>query len=1019
MGNSSSISFEQKDLIFPNSGTIKSVRGYTSVVNHLKPSVLLFGGFPATDNNVYSADLKTNKWTKVATNGTPPTGRFGHTGVIHHEGTDKVCFKFNMVIDWYIFGGEDQYTKRLNDLVCFNLTDFTWNTPEVFGTPPSPRSNHSAVWHDNKMIICGGERQKDEFLGEMYIFDFYTMTWSDLVVKSSLLTSIPKRASHSAKMYGDMMIMFGGKSSNGLCNDTHMVDIKKKSIVRLKTRNDPQKRNRSQMIIRGGFILTFGGFSGKDRKPQNDLYIMRLDNLKWIKMGLEECVKRDYVYSTLFHQGRLLLLGGEDNQNGPSQILSTNLDEYTKTMDIPFNELKFEERIYNDMYVDVYKGTWRKQKVAITMIKQDQNEIIDQIISQINVHRKIKHPNIVDFKCFVSEDPKYCLVTSYFHPITISDSIHEKKLQLTFKQKKKFSIEICKAVRYLHSNKLLHRALSTTKILLKEDHIKFSDYFLRIEPYLKKSKKMIEIFKEPYFMAPEVLKGNQFSEKSDIFSLGSIFWELFSGEKISKLDINDLNSIADSVMKGKRPCNESRLKNLIQSNSDDKEIQMYLDLILQCWNQNPEERPSLDYVIDALRSNSSSFTTNTKIENINNSIIERDQENDIQSNYLIQKKIGQGGQATVFLVKEKSTMKQYALKRFLQTPLSGVNKTLQEMRSYVGISHSSIVTVHDFYLSTENCDPSNCQLNIVMDYCDSGDLERKIKKKQTKKELFEQHQIHSLFLQTVQGMSYIHEKHLIHRDLKPGNLFLHNEDVVKIGDLGLAKNMDEDTTETHVGTIAYMSPEQRSQMPYTYSADVWSLGMILFELLTLKRMDFGKLMKNRNYLNDIFADVSDNYDSTYFEMVKMCLTINPDQRPTAKTLLEMLTGFSEGKFPSLTSQISFMKKSNDSVPEVPMSFVETETIGSQDEKIENENVEILLLNKKSFNDVESWSLERVGVWLDEIGLGTYKKSFFEHEVNGEALLELKETDEIDKYLGVKKLGHIKILQKRIRTLRNK
>lgn len=78
-------------------------------------------------------------------------------------------------------------------------------------------------------------------------------------------------------------------------------------------------------------------------------------------------------------------------------------------MDIPYNELKFEERIYNDNFVDVYKGEWRKQKVAITMIKQDQNEIVDQIISQINVHRKIIHPNIVDFKCFVSEDPKYSI----------------------------------------------------------------------------------------------------------------------------------------------------------------------------------------------------------------------------------------------------------------------------------------------------------------------------------------------------------------------------------------------------------------------------------------------------------------------------------------------------------------------------------------------------------------------------------------------------------------------------------
>jgi hypothetical protein len=72
--------------------------------------------------------------------GEPPCGRFGHTGVIDHE-------------DWYIFGGEDQNSKRLNDLVCLNLMDYTWTIPSISGIPPCPRSNHSAVWHDHKMIV--------------------------------------------------------------------------------------------------------------------------------------------------------------------------------------------------------------------------------------------------------------------------------------------------------------------------------------------------------------------------------------------------------------------------------------------------------------------------------------------------------------------------------------------------------------------------------------------------------------------------------------------------------------------------------------------------------------------------------------------------------------------------------------------------------------------------------------------------------------------------------------------------
>ena len=215
-----------------------------------------------------------------------------------------------------------------------------------------------------------------------------------------------------------------------------------------------------------------------------------------------------------------------------------------------------------------------------------------------------------------------------------------------------------------------------------------------------------------------------------------------------------------------------------------------------------------------------------------------------------------------------------------------------------------------------------------------------------------------------------------------------------------------------------MSPEQRSQMPYSYSADIWALGMILFELLTLKRMDFGKLMKDKNYLNSIFEEFKDNFDNQYFEMVKMCLTINPEQRPTASNLLESLTGYKEGKqLPLLSSQISFMKKSksnstsNSIQIETPVIIPTVELEDSEDDDEKEEDIQIKI------NPIEEWTIERVGEWLEnDLNFGIYKSNFFENEINGEALLELKETDEFYKYLGIKKLGHIKILQKRIRKL---
>jgi serine/threonine protein kinase len=80
--------------------------------------------------------------------------------------------------------------------------------------------------------------------------------------------------------------------------------------------------------------------------------------------------------------------------------------------------------------------------------------------------------------------------------------------------------------------------------------------------------------------------------------------------------------------------------------------------------------------------------------------------------------------------------------------------------------------------------------------------------------------IHQLF----DGVNYIHKKGFIHRDLKPGNIFLlKNTSTIKIGDLGLAKELNS-TNQDYVGTISYMSPEQRDQKNYCSKVDIWALG---------------------------------------------------------------------------------------------------------------------------------------------------------------------------------------------------
>jgi serine/threonine protein kinase len=134
------------------------------------------------------------------------------------------------------------------------------------------------------------------------------------------------------------------------------------------------------------------------------------------------------------------------------------------------------------------------------------------------------------------------------------------------------------------------------------------------------------------------------------------------------------------------------------------------------WAHDPDDRPKLDYCIITLRE--LIMKKSTQISNENNQQINK---------YEILSSLGQGGQAQVFLVKEKSSSNLYALKKFHPKKLSSLNETLQEvqkqiffnkqqMRAYVGLNHPNIIQIKDFFIS--NVDKHGfCNFNIVMEYC--------------------------------------------------------------------------------------------------------------------------------------------------------------------------------------------------------------------------------------------------------------------------------------------------------------
>ena len=147
--------------------------------------------------------------------------------------------------------------------------------------------------------------------------------------------------------------------------------------------------------------------------------------------------------------------------------------------------------------------------------------------------------------------------------------------------------------------------------------------------------------------------------------------------------------------------------------------------------------------------------------------------------------------------------------------------------------HERIVCyIDDFY--------ENSKIMIIMEYCEGGDLAKFIEEHQRENITTQYLDVDFIFewvIQLTSGVRFIHGEKIIHRDLKPENIFLTLDKNLKIGDFGVAKGLDKTSglTRTKIGTYLYMAPEIHGGEKYNTMADMWSLGVVVFEIISFKR----------------------------------------------------------------------------------------------------------------------------------------------------------------------------------------
>ncbi|XP_023598614.1 serine/threonine-protein kinase Nek1 isoform X4 [Trichechus manatus latirostris] len=251
--------------------------------------------------------------------------------------------------------------------------------------------------------------------------------------------------------------------------------------------------------------------------------------------------------------------------------------------------------------------------------------------------------------------------------------------------------------------------------------------------------------------------------------------------------------------------------------------------------------------------------------------------------YVRIQKIGEGSFGKAILVKSKEDGRQYVIKEINISRMSSRERdeSRREVAVLANMKHPNVVQYRESF-------EENGSLYIVMDYCEGGDLFKRINAQ--KGILFQEDQILDWFVQICLALKHVHDRKILHRDIKSQNIFLTKDGTIQLGDFGIARvlNSTVELARTCIGTPYYLSPEICENKPYNNKSDIWALGCVLYEMCTLKHAFEAGNMKNLvlKIISGSFPPVSLHYSYELRSLLSQLFKRNPRDRPSVNSILE-------------------------------------------------------------------------------------------------------------------------------------
>ncbi|XP_051863992.1 mitogen-activated protein kinase kinase kinase 7-like isoform X11 [Drosophila albomicans] len=439
---------------------------------------------------------------------------------------------------------------------------------------------------------------------------------------------------------------------------------------------------------------------------------------------------------------------------------------------------------------------------------------------------------------------------------SLYDCIHDDDIKISYYQILRWMLQCAKALKYLHSKKIVHRSLSSRNLLLFDKYrvLKISNIF---------QVKKFRIVRDPY-LAPEYWATNQkCTKKCNIFSFAIIFLEVMTRKKPFELyRLMEIFSVAHSL-------NNDDLLDLIhmEINESDRIMQ----IIKKCLNRNPENRPTMKRIVSFLGCDyrlcinvdhaDLGFTTFTDstCETLCTALWRRS-----ESNGLVKHDFDTDLLTTKVALKEIDCNKKMGW------------QIMREVPKLLGLAHKNIATLFGVSLNDSN------NICMVVEYAKCRTLYHLLHCRKYKRILFREKL--NWMQQCAKGLEYLHGKNIIHRSLTTRSLLLFdNCRKLKIADFG---KMNEVEIIRTVFMCCYLAPEVcMGKKNFTEKSDVFSFGIIFWEVIQREKPfcdrdlhDISEYIK-RGIRPDIYNLINDDY-SGIVPIMECCWRQSSTDRPT-------------------------------------------------------------------------------------------------------------------------------------------